>query len=107
MLVARGVVKPIPHGQVVIFALTLAALFRWYRSTRDSRNFQYKIRCRYVLLLYYMDEHERLSDMFGILLVFKMKISLLSTTQESNLGSLSPDSPKTGTKTRRPKFQFS
>lgn len=53
-----------------------------------------------------MDEHERLSDMFGILLVFKMKISLLSTTQESNLGSLSPDSPKTGTKTRRPKFQF-
>lgn len=43
MFVARGWIKPIRNGDVLIFALTLAGLFRWYRSTKDTSNFNYKL----------------------------------------------------------------
>lgn len=43
MLVSRGIIKPLPHGQMLIFSLTMAALFRWYHTTKDTKNFQYKI----------------------------------------------------------------
>jgi len=42
MLISRGIIKPLPHGQILIFSLTMAALFSWYRTTTDTRNFQFK-----------------------------------------------------------------
>jgi len=43
MLLSRGMIKPIPYGQILIFSITMAALFRWYRTTKDTKNFQFKI----------------------------------------------------------------
>ena len=43
MLVARGIVRPLAHVQVLIFSLTLAALFRWFRTNRQPSSFQHKL----------------------------------------------------------------
>lgn len=37
MLISRGIIKPIPYGQIMVFSLTLAALFRWYHTTKDTK----------------------------------------------------------------------
>lgn len=34
---------PIPHGDIIIFSLTLAGLFRWFQATQDRNNFLFKL----------------------------------------------------------------
>ena len=43
MLVSRGHITPMRYGKVLIFALTLSALFRWFKTTKDTSNIQYKM----------------------------------------------------------------
>lgn len=42
-LVARGFIKPIPNGDILLFSLTLACLFRWFQTAHDKSNFLYKL----------------------------------------------------------------
>ncbi|XP_057373857.1 transmembrane protein 135-like [Daphnia carinata] len=42
-LVDRGFLKPIPHGDIVLFSVTLACLFRWFQTTQDHSNFLFKL----------------------------------------------------------------
>ncbi|XP_046440103.1 transmembrane protein 135-like [Daphnia pulex] len=42
-LVARRFLTPIPHGDIIIFSLTLAGLFRWFQTTQDRNNFLFKL----------------------------------------------------------------
>lgn len=42
-LVARRFLTPIPHGDIIIFSLTLAGLFRWFQATQDRNNFLFKL----------------------------------------------------------------
>ncbi|XP_065564644.1 transmembrane protein 135-like [Artemia franciscana] len=43
MLVARGIVKSVRHGEVLVFMLTLAALVPWYRRCTSSRDSVYSL----------------------------------------------------------------
>lgn len=48
----RGFLKPIPHGDIVLFSVTLACLFRWFQTTQDHLNFLFKL-LRYNLALFH------------------------------------------------------
>lgn len=39
----QELITPMRYGKVVIFALTLSALFRWFKTTKDTSNIQYKM----------------------------------------------------------------
>ena len=43
MAVSRGVIRPVAHACVIIMAVTLAALFRWYRTTQRTKSVQFKL----------------------------------------------------------------
>ena len=90
LLVARGFLRPIPYGDIILFSITLACLFRWFHITEDRNNFLFK-------LLRFWNENWFL-DIFNFLRTFWKYFRALVGEQElkSSKVNLAAQKPTTG-----------
>ena len=43
ILVSRGILRPVAHGKILLLSMTLAVLFRWFRTTQQTKSFQFRL----------------------------------------------------------------